>query len=121
MATARIVFKNSCVADVTASRVSEEKKRLLRVFDGEHMYSSDYQTQKAVVSNKAGTGAPGLASEDISLDRCDTLNNEIRAFLQCVRDKTQPLVSGREGRRALALAGMITETIKKGIAGFVPV
>ena len=49
-ATARIVFANGAVADVTASRVSDEKKRLLRVFDGRTLYTGDYQTQKATVS-----------------------------------------------------------------------
>ena len=52
MATARIVFHNGCIADVTASRVSDEKKRLLRVFDGTGVYTSDYQTQKATVSRE---------------------------------------------------------------------
>ena len=58
MATARIVFQNGCVADVTASRVSDEKKRLLRVFDGKSVYLSDYQTQKATVSRQGRRRRP---------------------------------------------------------------
>ncbi len=45
-AFARIVFENGCIADVAASRVSDEKKRVLRIFDGEALYTADYQTQK---------------------------------------------------------------------------
>ena len=55
-ATARIVFKNGCVADVAASRISEEKKRILRVFDGNSLYTSDYQTQKATRAQDTGPG-----------------------------------------------------------------
>src|SRR5208283_4944995 len=48
-ATARIVFRNGCIADVTASRISDEKKRLLRVFDGDKIFTADYQIQKATL------------------------------------------------------------------------
>jgi predicted dehydrogenase len=118
MATARIVFYNGCIADITASRVSDEKKRVLRVFDGEGVFLSDYQAQKAVVSRR-GDG-PTLVASDITVERRDTLAEEIRAFVASVRSGTRPLVSGTEGRRALALALTITDTITKGVSGFVP-
>ncbi|MCK9419461.1 MAG: Gfo/Idh/MocA family oxidoreductase [Nitrospirae bacterium] len=121
MATARIVFQNGCVADVSASRVSDEKKRLLRVFDEKAIYTSDYQTQKANVSRvKPGPGSQ-LVVEDISTDRRDTLEDEIRAFVKSVQGDVRTLVSGIEGRRALALARTITDNIEKGLTGFVPV
>jgi predicted dehydrogenase len=119
-ASARIVFRNGCVADVTASRVSDEKKRLLRVFDGEAVYTSDYQSQKAVVSRKGGDACPELLTSDISTGRKDTLGEEVRTFVMSVREGKQPLVSGSEGRKALALAQKITENIQKGITEFVP-
>jgi predicted dehydrogenase len=121
IATARIVFQNGCVSDVTASRVSDEKKRILRVFESGEVYASDYQTQKATVSRGRGGDAPELVVQDISAGRCDTLNEEIHAFVKSVQEGTLPLVSGREGRRALALAGLITDTVSKGITGFVPI
>ncbi len=120
-ATARIVFHNKCIADVTASRVSDEKKRLLRVYDGGNVYTSDYQMQKAAVSRKGGNAVPELLMSEMPTERRDTLDEEIRAFVQCVRTGTRPLVSGLEGRRALALAQKVTEVIRKGITGFVPV
>ena len=120
MASARIVFQNGCIADVTASRVSDEKKRLLRLFDNESVYNADYQTQKTMVSRKGDGLIPELTTQDISADRCDTLNEEIRAFVRSVQTGARPLVSGLEGRRALALARIITENIEKGITGFVP-
>ncbi len=120
-ATARIVFRNRCIADVSASRVSDEKKRLLRVFDGRNVYTSDYQAQKAAVASTGGNAVPELVMNELPTGRRDTLNEEIRAFVQCVRNGTRPLVSGIEGRRALALAQKITENICSGITGFVPV
>jgi len=120
IASARIVFQNGCIADVTASRVSDEKKRLLRLFDNESVYNADYQTQKTMLSRKGDGLVPELTTQDISTDRCDTLNEEIRAFVRSVQSGARPLVSGLEGRRALALARIITENIEKGIIGFVP-
>lgn len=120
-ATARIVFDNGCVADVTASRVSTEKKRLLRVFDGTRLYSGDYQAQKATVARRGSADVPELVVSDIPGERRDTLNDEIQAFVKSVQTGGRPLVSGREGRRALALANLITESITKKISGFVPV
>lgn len=121
MATARIVFHNGCVADVTASRISDEKKRFLRVFDEKSVYASDYQTQKASVSTKGGNAVPELIMSDIPTERRDTLHEEIRAFVRSVQAGSRPLVSGVEGRRALALALKISENIHNGIKGFVAV
>jgi len=121
MATARIVFHNGCVADVSASRVSDEKKRCLRVFDDKAIYVSDYQTQKATVSRAQQGSVPQLIVTDISSDRRDTLDDEIRAFVQSVQGGVRPLVSGIEGRRALSLALAITNSVEHGITGFVPV
>ncbi len=121
MATARIVYHNGCIADVTASRISDEKKRLLRIFDEQAIYTSDYQTQKATISRVTAGDIPQLMVKDISSDRRDTLGDEIRAFVQSIRSGVRPLVSGIEGRRALALARTITDAIEQGITGFVPV
>jgi predicted dehydrogenase len=121
MATARIVFHNGCIADVTASRISDEKKRLLRVFDEESVYASDYQTQKASVSIKGGDTVPELIMSDISTEKRDTLREEILAFVRSSQAGSRPLVSGIEGRRALALALRISDNIHNNIKGFVTV
>jgi len=120
-ASARLLFTNGCIADVIASRVSEEKKRLLRVFDDTSFYTADFQTQKAFRSCRRAGATLELATEDISLERRDTLLEEIKSFVRSVERKTRPLVSGIEGKRALALAQIITRAIEQGVAGFVPV
>ena len=90
MATVRIVYHNGCIADVTASRISDEKKRLLRIFDEQAIYTSDYQTQKATISRATAGDIPQLMVKDISSDRRDTLEDEIRAFVQSVRSGVRP-------------------------------
>jgi predicted dehydrogenase len=121
VASVRIAFQSGCIADITASRVSDEKKRLLRLFDNGVVYTGDFQTQKSTRSYKSEDSTPTLVVQDISVDRHDTLAEEIRAFVQSVQHDVRPLVSGIEGRRALALARTVTENIEKGITGFVPV
>jgi predicted dehydrogenase len=120
IASARILFANGCVADVVASRVSADKKRLLRLFDGGSIYTADFQTQKAQRSFRGEGAALELAAEDIFTERRDTLLEEIRDFVTCVEQHARPLVSGLEGKRALALAQIITRSIEQGISGFVP-
>ncbi len=117
-ASARIVFENGCVADVAASRVSDEKKRLLRIFDGETVYTADYHSQKAYRSCRSGAAAPGLVSEEIPTERCDTLLEEIKAFLRSVALGVPPAVSGPEGRNALALAQLISRSIERRMTDF---
>ena len=119
-AFARIVFENGCIADVAASRVSDEKKRIVRIFDGEALYTADYQTQKALVSRRGSGTVPELLATEIPTERRDTLLEEISSFLGCIDNKTRPLVSGVEGRNALALARIITDSIEQRQNGFVP-
>lgn len=118
-AAARILFQNGCIADVTASRVSEEKKRILRVFDGEKVFTSDYQSQKATVSSRGESSLPELVVAGIPTERRDTLNEEIKSFVHCIQTGTPPPVTGQDGRRALALARLITDNIERGVSGFV--
>ena len=122
MASARIVFENGCIADVVASRVSDEKKRVLRVFEGESVYLSDYQSQTASVSRKGPGPVPELSARLLTgTDRRDTLADELRAFVESVRTGTMPQVSGADGRRALSLAKEIESNIMRGVSSFVPV
>jgi predicted dehydrogenase len=120
-ATARIVFENGCVADVAASRVSDEKKRQIKVFDGDSLYTADFQSQKAFVSRRRGETAVDFIATELPTERRDTLLDEITAFVRSVTSGNRPLVTGQEGRNALALARLITENIEKGNKAFVPV
>jgi predicted dehydrogenase len=117
---ARIVYQNGCIADVAASRVSDEKKRVIRIFDGDTLYSADYQTQKAFASRRGTATMPDLVANELLTERRDTLLEEIRSFISSVESGKRPLVGGAEGRNALALALLITRCIEQGTADFVP-
>ena len=121
VAIARIVYENGCVADVMASRVSDEKKRVLKIFEDEAFFTADYQTQTSFRSTRGTGTVPELVTSDLSGERRDTLYEEIAAFIHCVRTGERPLVTGAEGRRALALAELITRNIEQGTTTFVPV
>lgn len=118
-ATARIVFANGCVADVTASRISDEKKRSLRIFDGDVLYTADYQTQKAFASRRGSGAVPEFVTTEIATERRDTLLEEIKEFISCIEHRSRPAVSGTEGKNALALARLITHSIENSIPDFV--
>ena len=120
-ANARILFENGCVADVSASRISDEKKRFLRVFDGEVLYTADYQAQTSSSSRRTGDAVPRFPAVPLPTIRTDTLAAEISEFLQCVRNGNSPRVTGEDGRRALALAIQITKNIEAGTQEFTPV
>jgi predicted dehydrogenase len=119
-ALARIVFENGCIADIAASRVSEEKKRLLKVFDGESLFTADFQSQKAAVSRRRAERAHEFVAAELPTERSDTLREEIGAFVRSVRDGGRPLVAGPEGRNALALALLIARNIEQGATAFMP-
>jgi predicted dehydrogenase len=115
VANARIEFENGCAASLTASRVSEEKIRKTRIFQPDEILSIDYLSQKLFLSKKAvspgGERVPEVITEEIPVKKIDPLEAEIHSFLQCVRNRKDPWVSGADGRRALMLALQIIQKI----------
>jgi predicted dehydrogenase len=108
IANARLQFGNGCVANLTASRVSGKSERVLRVFQRHAYFSADLgaRSLKACVQD-APMGADPAASirvEQVAPAPGDALADEIADFLRCVRDGARPLVSGRDGLRALEVA-----------------
>lgn len=116
IANVRLEFENGAVANLTASRVSVgEGVRKIKIFQHESYTSIDYGAQKMAVFT-LGPGDPSnpmsrIRIEEIALDRQDALENEIRAFLNSVSDRSIPPVTGEEGRRALEVALKILEQI----------
>jgi predicted dehydrogenase len=116
IANARLQFENGCVANVTASRVSRETMRKIRIFQPDAYISIDYQAHKISILRKGGNGfpVPGLpetAMEERSFEQVDALLEEIRSFIDAVREGTPPAVSGEEGKRALELALQINRRL----------
>lgn len=122
IANARIKFRNGCVADVTSSRVSKERLRKIRLFQHDAYISIDYANQRISISrvDKAGVEAPfpKIVEEEIEIEKKDTLLEELKSFVECSLKRKAPLVSGADGKRALEVAEMIQESIKKSMAHF---
>ena len=139
IANARIKFENGCVANLTASRVSPERMRKIRVFSGSESasyVSLDYQKQEgyiyriaaedseksslwkkllhakdtAIVSEFAGKK---IVREPVPIEKDEPLKLELQHFIQCVVEKQTPKVSGEAGREALEVALEITRQIQQ--------
>lgn len=103
---ARLEFANGCIANVTASRVSDKAMRKVRVFQRDAYLSIDLHNPKFVCWRRIrdGDGAVRLASEEKTFPQADLLLEEVRAFVNSVQSGAPPLVSGADGRRALEVA-----------------
>jgi len=108
VAKAWIEFENGCIALLTASRLSSEKRRILRVFQEDSYLSVDYQVCEIKSYLRA---ADGLSVNSIRPDNKEPLKEELQDFLRCVKDRRRPKVSAVEGRDALKLVLKITELI----------
>jgi predicted dehydrogenase len=116
IANVRIEFENGCTANLTASRVSREKVRKIRLFQPNGYLSIDFLTPKVIFAsrkeNPRKEGFPEILVRKIPVKKVDPLEIEIQSFLQCVRDRKPPRVSGKDGKRALDLALQIIQQIK---------
>jgi predicted dehydrogenase len=113
IANARIKFANGCIANVTSSRVSIKRERKVRFFQPDAYISIDYDQRRAQIFYKPPPGATWLdiRGESIDIKDGDALADEIDSFLDCVRSRSLPLVSGAEGLRALEIASMISSQL----------
>jgi predicted dehydrogenase len=111
IANVRLAFENGCIANVTASRISPERMRKIRVFYEDAYVSLDYMNQSGEIY---GRGERGIERNKLPIQRGEPLVNELRAFVECVRDHAQPRVSGREASEALRLAVAIHQRLREG-------
>ena len=102
-------LEDGAVADLSASRVSRSPVRKFRVF-GTHFYASaDLQLPELRVERRPGPD--GQASTARAYEKPDALKTEIEAFVATVRGEPARIVTGREGRNALALALEVNDGI----------
>ena len=132
IANVRVEFESGCVANFTASRISTERVRKLRFFQPHQYLSVDFARQDLLMIDVTAVAGMDLAklaamaqmlssagehpSEGLSLKKVDVpqgepLRLELAAFLASVRERSVPVVSGDDGRAALALALEITAAI----------
>jgi predicted dehydrogenase len=111
IANVRLGFENGCVANVTASRISPEPLRKIRVFQEDAYISLDYKNQAGEIYRK---GLLGIKKEEVPIEKGEPLLNELAAFVDCVRNRAAPRIGGREASRALALAVAIVQRLREG-------
>lgn len=120
IANARITFANRCVANLVASRISFKTERKTRIFQRKTYISIDYHEKKIAVfqqgKDELFPGVASIAHQDIPIEKNDALLEEIRAFIRCISQDTTPVVSGTQGRDALATAVRISDIIEQNIA-----
>ena len=110
IASARLLFQDGCVANVTSSRLSREKMRKIRIFQSDSYISLDYLTQEIDIYRKKGKV---ISREKISPRRFEPLRLEIEDFIDCVSGGKKPLVSGEAGKDVLKVALEIERQIHK--------
>jgi predicted dehydrogenase len=130
IANTRIQFENGAVANITASRISQKKMRKMRIFQRDTYITIDFlqglaevyrlfndgekQPELTMILGEIGTGAQ---KKKIVYQRPETpdinaLQYELERFLQSVRDGTPPIVTAREGKKALEVALEVMEKIQ---------
>jgi len=111
IANVRLRFASGLIANLTASRVSAERVRKFRVFFPRTYISVDFAAREAQVYRLVTTegGASEIAVERTAAPGEEPLKRQLAAFLAAVRDRTAPVVSGADGRRALSLARTILD------------
>jgi predicted dehydrogenase len=138
IANARIQFENGCVANITASRVSFEPMRKIRLFSEDSYISLDYQKQEAMIYKKSPeltlksinvedkdvstikdlkgfVFGDLLKIERIKMDNQEPLKKEIESFVNCIKNGENPVVSGEEGLTAIKTASIIKDEIEKNL------
>ena len=124
-ANARLEFASGAVANITASRVGTEKIRKMRFFQPRDYIAVDYVTNHASMSSLApssGGAWPGVRTQILETQNVEPLRAEIESFLNAAANRSRPLVSGEDGKRALSLALRALEqihhhTVKTGVGG----
>ncbi|HYS55722.1 MAG TPA: Gfo/Idh/MocA family oxidoreductase [Thermoanaerobaculia bacterium] len=104
----RLELENGAVANLTASRVSQERVRKVRFFSSEAYISVDTKEQE-VKGFRLGNRT--IEPITIEVEKQEPLRAELASFLQCVRERKRPLVSGEDGVAAVALAKEVAAAI----------
>jgi predicted dehydrogenase len=113
IANVRVELESGAVANLTASRVSSERARKLRVFLPNRYYSLDYQAQEIKGYRLEEEGEKRrILPDDLAVERAEPLKRELEAFLAACRGEPAPRVTGEQGRRALETALAVVEAIR---------
>ena len=110
IANVRLEFESGCVANITASRISQDRMRKIRVFQEDSYLSLDYQNQTGVLCRRTATG---IGRTEVPIEKGEPLPNELASFVDCVLRRDEPVVTGRHASQALSLAVAVCQHIRK--------
>jgi predicted dehydrogenase len=113
IANARLKFRNGCIANLTASRISRDRVRKIRFFQPMAYVSIDYAAQRLEVYRLIkGVGpVPAIEGGEVPVENEEPLKRELADFVDAIKTRRAPEVTGQDGRRALALATEIAGRI----------
>ena len=111
IANVRLEFSDGCIANLTASRVSTERIRKLRLFQPRQYISIDYAKQSGAVITVGG--AAGFATEQMTVTAAEPLQVQFEAFLNSVKTREKPKLDGRTARRTLEVAAAVLDKISQ--------
>lgn len=111
IANVRLRFASGCIANITASRVALKRERKMRLFQPDTYIVVDYGEHRIRICRRdphpQEGSLPNITFEEREVGGEDALEEEIRAFLRSVRERSAPIVSGRDGLQALEVAEQI--------------
>jgi predicted dehydrogenase len=109
IANARLKFSNGCIANLTASRISRDRVRKIRFFQPMAYVSIDYASQKLEVFRlvKGAGPVPTIEGGEVPVEHEEPLKRELADFAEAIEMRRPPLVTGRDGRRAVELVQRI--------------
>lgn len=115
IANARVRFKNGCIANLTASRISKDQIRKVRFFQRERYVSIDTAAREVEMFELVAQpgGMPKIGGGKQAVPGDEPLKSELEDFVSAVREQRAPAVSGEQGRAALALAVRIVELMRQ--------
>jgi predicted dehydrogenase len=111
IANVRLEFEDGCIANLTASRVSTEKVRKLRLFQPRQYISVDYAKQAAATFTVGGP--EGIAFEQLPVETGEPLKLQFDAFLDAVENRAQPKLNGPTARKTLEIALAVLDKIRE--------
>jgi predicted dehydrogenase len=118
IANARLKFASGCIANITASRISKDRIRKIRIFQRDAYLSVDYAAQEVERWRlvKGNGDMPAIDGGKLVIAQEEPLKRELADFVAAVRDKRAPGVTGADGLRAISLAERVTQEINRSLA-----
>ena len=116
IANARLTFRSGCVANLTASRISTDRVRKIRIFQADSYLSIDSALQElAHFKLEHEGGRPRIVQVPSPVQKDEPLRAELADFIQALEERRPPLVSGENGLAALLLAERVIHEIGQGV------